>query len=227
MPYPALIFDLDGTLVDTAPDLLGATNAVLESQGRNTVDPATLRHMVGFGARSLIEQAMAATGAPADSSALPALVDVFLTHYRAHIADESLPFAGVVETLELLTSDGRRLGVLTNKPQAMADLLLRALKLDRFFPVVYGAGRMSYVKPDARIFHDVVRELGGEPGVMIGDSITDVATARAAKAPVILVSYGYTPEPAHTLGADAVTDDFSTIPELAYALATHPSTSSG
>lgn len=215
---PSLIFDLDGTLVDTAPDLLGATNAVLRSQGRRTVDPASLRHMVGFGARSLIEQAMAATGAPADSASLPALVDIFLDHYRAHIADESVAFPGVVETLEALAAAGRKLGVLTNKPQEMADLLLRALKLDRFFPVVYGAGRMSYVKPDARIFHDVVRELDGEPGVMIGDSITDVATARAAKAPVILVSYGYTPEPAHTLGGDAVTDDFSKIPELVRAL---------
>jgi phosphoglycolate phosphatase len=215
---PALIFDLDGTLVDTAPDLLGATNAVLKSQGRRQVDPSTLRHMVGFGARSLIEQAMAATGTPVSASELPGLVDIFLTHYRAHIADESVPFPGVVETLERLVAGGRRLGVLTNKPQEMADLLLATLKLDRFFPVIYGAGRMSYVKPDARIFHDVVRELGGEPGIMIGDSITDVATARAAKAPVILVSYGYTPEPAHTLGGDAVTDDFTQIPALARAL---------
>ena len=215
---PALIFDLDGTLVDTAPDLLGATNAVLESQGRQRVDPATLRHMVGFGARSLIEQAMAATGTPVVASELPGLVDIFLTHYRSHIADESMPFPGVVETLENLAAGGRRLGVLTNKPQEMAELLLAALKLDRFFPVVYGAGRMSYVKPDARIFHDVVRELGGEPGIMIGDSVTDVATARAAKAQVILVSYGYTPEPAHRLGADAVTDDFTQIPALARSL---------
>lgn len=215
---PALIFDLDGTLVDTAPDLLGATNAVLNSQGRATVDPATLRHMVGFGARSLIEQAMAATGTPVAPSELPKLVDIFLTHYRAHIADESAPFPGVVETLERLTAEGRRLGVLTNKPQEMADRLLEALKLERFFPVIYGAGRMNYVKPDARIFHDVVRELGGEPGIMIGDSITDVATARAAKAPIILVSYGYTPEPAHSLGGDVVTDDFTQIPALAQAL---------
>jgi phosphoglycolate phosphatase len=215
---PALIFDLDGTLVDTAPDLLGATNAVLKSQGRRTVNPDTLRHMVGFGARSLIEQAMAATGTPVAASELPGLVDIFIAHYRAHIADESVPFPGVPQTLERLVADGRSLGVLTNKPQEMAELLLNALKLERFFPVIYGAGRMSYVKPDARIFHDVVRELGGKPAVMIGDSITDVATARAAKAPVILVSYGYTPEPAHTLGGDAVTDDFTQIPALVRAL---------
>jgi len=218
MPQPALIFDLDGTLVDTAPDLLGATNAVLKSQGRPSVDPGTLRHMVGFGARSLIEQAMAATGTSAPPSELPALVEIFLTHYRAHIADASVAFPGVVETLQQLSDAGERLGVLTNKPQEMADLLLGALKLDRFFGVIYGAGRMSYVKPDARIFHDVVRDLGGEPGIMIGDSITDVATARAAKAPVILVSYGYTPHPAHTLGSDAVTDSFAEIPRLVRAL---------
>ena len=216
---PALIFDLDGTLVDTAPDLLSATNAVLRSEGRRPVDPATLRHMVGFGARALIEQAMAATGAPVDPSRLPALIDIFLTHYRAHIADESVAFPGVVETLQKLTDAGRRLGVLTNKPQAMADLLLQALRLARFFPVIYGAGRMNYVKPDARIFHDVVRELGGEPGVMIGDSITDVQTARAAGAKVILVSYGYTPEPADRLGADAVAENFAAIPALVGTLA--------
>lgn len=219
---PSLVFDLDGTLVDTAPDLLGATNAVLRSEGRREVDPATLRHMVGFGARSLISQAMAATGAEVADARLPELVDRFLVHYRAHIADGSVAFPGVEETLAALRDAGVRLAVLTNKPQEMADLLLKALKLDRFFPVVYGAGRMSYVKPDARIFHDVVRDLHdgeGGCGIMIGDSITDVATARAAKAPVILVSYGYTPEPAHTLGGDAVTDDFRQIPALARRLA--------
>jgi phosphoglycolate phosphatase len=218
MPQPALIFDLDGTLVDTAPDLLGATNAVLKSQGRLPVDPGTLRHMVGFGARSLIEQAMAATGTPVPPSELPALVEIFLAHYRAHIADESVPFLGVVETLQQFRDEGERLAVLTNKPQEMADMLLQALKLDGFFGVIYGAGRMSYVKPDARIFHDVVRDLGGEPGIMIGDSMTDVATARAAKAPVILVSYGYTPHPAHTLGGDVVTDSFAEIPRLVRSL---------
>ena len=214
----ALIFDLDGTLVDTAPDLLSATNAVLRSEGRGEVDPATLRHMVGFGARSLITQAMAATGAPVADDRLPELVDRFLIHYRAHIADESVPFAGVEETLEALLAEGRHMGVLTNKPHEMAELLLKALKLDRFFPVIYGAGRMSYVKPDARIFHDVVRDLGAGAGIMIGDSITDVATARAAQAPVILVSYGYTPEPARSLGGDAVTDHFREIPALARRL---------
>jgi phosphoglycolate phosphatase len=215
MQYTPLIFDLDGTLVDTAPDLLAATNAVLRSEGRAEVDPATLRHMVGFGARSLIQQAFAATGLPPGDDLLPELVNRFLVHYRAHIADDSLPFPGVEDTLAALAARGAKMAVLTNKPQAMADLLLAALKLDRFFPVVYGAGRMSYVKPDARIFHDVARDLGAERAVMIGDSVTDVATARAARAPVVLVSYGYTPEPAGALGADVVVDHFRDVPAAA------------
>src|ERR1700722_3530984 len=106
---PALIFDLDGTLVDTAPDLLGATNAVLAARGRPLIDPATLRHMVGFGAQRLIAQAMEATGPAADPSDMPALVDIFLDHYGAHLADFSQPFPGVAETLGRLKSGGARL----------------------------------------------------------------------------------------------------------------------
>ena len=214
MPAPALIFDLDGTLVDTAPDLLGATNAVMASQGLPLIPPPTLRHMVGFGARSLIEQAMEAVGRVLRPEELPPLLDIFMTHYRDHIADGSVLFPGVRETLTSLKADGLRLAVLTNKPQELADLLLPALDLRGFFTEVYGAGRMSYVKPDARIFHDVVRDIGGADGgaVMIGDSITDLNTARAAGAPCILFSYGYTPIPAKDLGADIVLDDFAALP---------------
>jgi phosphoglycolate phosphatase len=208
----ALIFDLDGTLVDTAPDLLGALNAVLRAEGRHGLDTATLRHMVGFGARALIEQAMAATGTPVDIARLPALLDLFIDHYRAHIADESRPFPGVEATLATLQQSGMRLGVLTNKPQELTGPLLEQLNLARFFTAIHGAGRYDYVKPDPRVFRHVVDELGGGPAVMIGDSKTDVATARAADAPVILLSYGYTPEPARTLGADLVLDDFADIP---------------
>ena len=218
---PALIFDLDGTLVDTAPDLLGALNAVLTREGRSGVDPTTLRHMVGFGARSLIEQAMAATGAPVAADRLPMLVESFIAHYRDHIADASAPFPGVVETLTKLAAEGARMGVLTNKPQELTGPLLDKLDLSRFFGAIHGAGRFDYVKPDARVFHHVVEELLGStsaPAIMVGDSATDVATARAANVPVILLSYGYTPTPARELGGDAVTDDFREIPALARKL---------
>lgn len=214
MPSPALIFDLDGTLVDTAPDLLAATNAVMRSEGLPLIPPSSLRHMVGFGARSLIEQAMEAVNRPVTPEQLPPLLDVFMAHYRAHIADESVLFPGVTQTLQALKDSGARLAVLTNKPQDMADLLLPKIGIDHFFSEIYGAGRMSYVKPDARIFHDVVRDIGGQDGgaVMIGDSITDLKTAQAAKAPCILFSYGYTPVPVKDLGADLVLDDFTALP---------------
>ena len=214
MPSPALIFDLDGTLVDTAPDLLAATNAVMAARHLPLIPPATLRHMVGFGARSLIEQAMEAAGQTLTPDDLPPLLDIFMAHYREHIADGSVIFPGVVETLTSLKAQGARLAVLTNKPQELADKLLPAIGLEHFFAEIYGAGRMSYVKPDARIFHDVVRDIGGTDGgaVMIGDSITDLKTAQAAGAPCILLSYGYTPIPAKDLGADIVLDDFAELP---------------
>ncbi len=215
---PALIFDLDGTLADTAPDLLGATNAVLLAKGLPQLDLDHLRHMVGFGARALIAQAMEASGSPVTESQMPPLVEIFLSHYRAHIADGSLLFPGVTQTLAGLKAGGARLAVLTNKPQELTDPLLPLLGLDGFFGAVYGAGRKLYTKPDPRIFHDVVADLfakegGSGPAVMIGDSITDLNTARAAGVPCVLVSYGFTPVPARELGGDAVIDDFAQLPD--------------
>lgn len=213
---PALIFDLDGTLVDTAPDLLGALNRVLAAEGRRRVDLADLRHLVGHGARAMLAEALSRTGRPAQAERLPELIDAFIAYYREHIADESLPFPGVESTLEGLMGDGFRMGVLTNKPQDLALSLLEKLDLARFFGAIHGAGRFAYSKPDPRVFHHVIDELGG-PGngaIMIGDSPTDVATARAAGAPVVLLSYGYTPDPVETLGADVVTSDFSNLTEV-------------
>jgi len=214
---PVLIFDLDGTLVDTAPDLLGALNAILIREGRPPVDHADLRHLVGHGSRTMLIEAFKMTGEPMDEARLPGLIDEYIAHYRRHVAVASRPFPGVEETLAEL-SGGAQLGVLTNKPQELTDLLLPALGLDRYFGAIHGAGRYGYNKPDARVFHHVVEELGGGKALMVGDSLTDVQTARAADAPVILVSYGYTPEPVHTLGADAVVDRFAEIPALARRL---------
>ncbi len=213
---PALIFDLDGTLVDTAPDLLGALNAVLVREGRRPVTRADLRHLVGHGAHTMVREALAITGGPLDEARSARLVNDSVAYYRDHIADDSRPFPGVEETLARFRDTGARLGVLTNKPEELTGPLLAALDLRRYFSVVHGAGRFSYSKPDARVFHHVVDELGG-PGagaIMIGDSTTDYATARAAGVPVILVTYGYTPDPAESLGADAVTDDFRRLPAL-------------
>ncbi len=217
-PSPALIFDLDGTLADTAPDLLGATNAVLAARDLPMLDLTSLRHMVGFGAHALIAQAMEASGAPVTEADLSPLIAIFLSHYRDHIADGSHLFDGVAQTLAALKAEGAHLGVLTNKPQDLTDLLLPQLGIAPLFAAVYGAGRKSYTKPDPRIFHEVVGDVfkgsgGGGPAAMIGDSITDLHTARAAGVPCILMSYGFTPVPARELGADIVLDDFRDIPQ--------------
>lgn len=221
---PTLIFDLDGTLVDTAPDLLAAANAVLAARDRPAIEPATLHHMIGFGARSLIAQAFTATGEEVRAEEMPALEAIFLDHYRTHLADFSRPFPGVEETLLQLKEAGARMAVLTNKPHVLAAPLLEQLDLLRFFPIVYGAGSRGYVKPDPRIFHDVVDELSGGKGhggrgVMIGNSVTDLQTARASNVPCILMSYGYTPVPATSLGADTVLDHFAHLPEAVRQLA--------
>ena len=216
MTTPALVFDLDGTLVDTAPDLLGALNAVLLQEGHPAVNLADLRHLVGHGSRAMLVEAMKRTGAPAPPDRLPGLIDAYIAHYREHIADASVPFPGVAATLSRLAGDGACMGVLTNKPQELADLLLQSLGLAEYFRAIHGAGRLEVVKPDARVFHHVLEEMGcaGMGAVMIGDSATDVATARAAGVPVVLLTYGYTPEPAETLGADRVTHDFRDVPRL-------------
>jgi phosphoglycolate phosphatase len=164
----------------------------------------------------MLAEAMRMTGEPAEPTRLESLIDDFIAHYRLHIADESRPFPGVTATLTALRDDGARLAVLTNKPQELTNLLMPTLDLARFFSAIHGAGKLEVVKPDARVFHHVLEEMGGAGtgAVMIGDSPTDVATARAAGVPVIALSYGYTPVPADKLGADRVTDDFTTIPRL-------------
>lgn len=214
----ALIFDLDGTLADTAPDLVGATNAVLASCGLPAQDLNSLRAMAGFGARALINQAMTACGRSVAPDDMPPLVEIFLAHYRAHIADASTLFPGVLETLAGLKADGAKLAVLTNKAQELTDPLLPLLGLGGMFDAVYGVGRMPYHKPDPRIFADVVAACGATTGVMIGDTITDLKTARAAGAPCVLVGYGFTPVPATELGGDAVIDDFTQLPAALQAL---------
>lgn len=213
---PALVFDLDGTLVDTAPDILGALNFVLAREGRRPVTRADLRHLVGHGAKTMLGVAFRQSGEPLDDARAPALIDDYIAHYRAHIADESRPFPGVPETLAHFVRSGARLGVLTNKPQELAVPLLETLGLAQYFSAIHGAGRFSYSKPDARVFHHVVDELRGQGGgaLMIGDSTTDAKTARAAGVPVILFTYGYTPDPVETLGADAIADDFAELPDL-------------
>jgi phosphoglycolate phosphatase len=205
-----VVFDLDGTLVDTSPDLTAALNAVLRAAGRRELPETEVRHLVGRGARVLIERGMAETGSPASADDVPRLLQDFIDHYGANVAAGSQPFPGAENAIRRLLAQDCALGICTNKPEALSFKLMDALNLRRFFPVILGADSQPYKKPDPRHLLDAIAKLGGDPrnAVMIGDSDVDVSTARAAGVPVIVVSFGYTEIPPRNLGADAVIDRY-------------------
>src|SRR5258707_11976686 len=167
-----IIFDLDGTLVDTAPDLLGALNAVLVAEGHEPVVLKDLRHIVRHGAKAMFGHALLRTGAPVTAERLASLTNRFLAYYRANIARGSRPFPGVPETLDLLASRGAGLGVCTNKAQDLTELLLNELNLTRHFPAIIGGGRTPYSKPDPRHVLAAGTALNARPerAVLGGDS---------------------------------------------------------
>jgi phosphoglycolate phosphatase len=219
-----IAFDLDGTLVDTAPDLLRALNQVLHEEGLAPLDYDKARMMVGRGAKSLIEQGYAATGLPLSPDNSPALVERFVAVYRERIAAESRPFPGVVEALETLAQAGAELVVCTNKRTDLSIALLDALDLSRHFTAVVGADAAPAAKPDARHLIFAIEQAGGDVAhaLMVGDSITDVNAARNAGVPVIVTSFGYTDIPPADLGAAAVIDHFDQLPKLALSLLSQP-----
>ncbi|NWH07221.1 MAG: HAD-IA family hydrolase [Alphaproteobacteria bacterium] len=209
----AIAFDLDGTLVDTAPDLTAATNAVLARAGRRRLDEHVVRHLVGRGARALIEAGFAHTGAAVDPASIEGHVEAFLDFYGRNLSANSRPFPGVRETLQSLQDEGALLSVCTNKPHPLAMQLLAELELLSFFDVVIGARALPFRKPDPRHLLECITRSGGDKAfaVMVGDSETDVAAARNAAVPVILVDFGYTAIPAAELGGDALISQFDAL----------------
>ena len=205
-----IAFDLDGTLIDTAPDLAASLNAVLAEQGLAPVSMEAARTMVGHGAKAMIERGYAATGIPLPPEATPRFVERFIEIYRARIADESRPFPGCLEALEALEDAGAVLVVATNKRTDLAVAVIEALGMTRHFAAIVGADMAPAAKPDARHILFAVEEADGDPemAIMVGDSATDVNGAKNAGVPVIAVSFGYTDFPAAELGADVVIDRY-------------------
>ena len=190
-----VIFDLDGTLVDSAPDLTGAMNAVLVAEGLAALAPHEVRHLVGDGARALLRRGFEADGrAFPDGAAGDALVADFIAHYRAHLADETRPFGGAEACLDRLSAAGAALAVCTNKPHALAVMVLERLGLMDRFAVVLGRDSLALFKPDPAPLLAILERTNRARGAMIGDTMTDVAAARAAGMPVFYAGYGYGPD---------------------------------
>jgi phosphoglycolate phosphatase len=209
-------FDLDGTLIETAPDLIGTLNRLLVQHDLPAVPLDSARHLIGRGALALLRRGFEAAGAEWDESASPDLLQAFLADYLEHIADHSTAYPGSIEALDALAARGAILCVATNKPTDLAVALFRVLGLEGRFASICGPQSVSARKPDAAHIREAVLQAGGDPAkaVMVGDSITDLDAARATGVPCILTSFGYTDTPADDLGADAVIAHFDELPAV-------------
>jgi phosphoglycolate phosphatase len=207
--YRAYLFDLDGTLVDTAPDIHNALNHALAAQGYPAIDEMLTRHFIGHGGRALIRAALAHHDLPETHA--ETMLAVFLEHYGNHIADSSRAYPTVITTLDALKAQGARLGIVTNKNSRLTSLLADALDLRRRFGSIISGDSAVRPKPAADPVLMALSELGVTPAetLFVGDSITDVEAARAAGTAVVCVQYGYSQGiPADALGADATIDLF-------------------
>ena len=223
LPFDTIVFDLDGTLADTAPDLAAALNHTLVALGREGVPPDSVRHLVGHGARALLRKGLAATGAPSEQ-----LVErgfpIFLEHYAAHICDGTRAYPGVEAALDALHRRGAALAVCTNKPETLTHALIGALGWGRRFAAIVGADTLPVNKPDPAPLHEAIARAGGGRAVFVGDSITDADTARAAHVPFVAVSFGFSDRPIAALEADCVIDHYDALlPALARLAAPPPS----
>lgn len=189
-----LVFDLDGTLVETAPDLHAALNHTLDHKGLGPVTLETIRMMIGDGAKAMIRKGLAYHDAPIDYAEIEAdLWPIFLDYYAANITRHSLPFETSVSCLSGLSASGATLAVCTNKAQGLAEQVLAGLDLDPYFAAIVGGDELPVKKPDAAHLLETVARSGGDPSraIMVGDSQTDEKAARNAGLPFVFVSFGY------------------------------------
>lgn len=215
-----IVFDLDGTLVDTAPDLLASLNHVLSTAGYAPASRDQISYLVGQGARKMLERGLELNNVSLPDSELDSLFDRFLAYYSAHIADHSRPFPGVVSAMDRLKQQGCRFAVCTNKLEALSHTLLDALDLSPFFETVAGRDTFPVCKPHPDHLLKTIEKAGGlaERSVLIGDSKTDIATAKAAQIPVIAVPFGYTDIPVSELAPDIILDHFDGLDDAVHGL---------
>jgi phosphoglycolate phosphatase len=219
-PSRTIVFDLDGTLVDTAPDLIGALNFVLNREGLPAVPIKSARNMIGAGARKLIERGLELDGRQAGLADITRLTSDFIDHYAAHIAEESRPFEGLEGALDDLSARGFRFAVCTNKLEWLSKLLLDQLGLSSRFSAICGADTFGVSKPDPAILQQTVARAGGRLAstIMVGDAGPDIGVARRAGVPVIGVEFGYTEVPIADLKPDRLIGHMRDLPAAVESL---------
>ena len=212
---PLIVFDLDGTLVDSAPDLIGALNYVLGREGMAPVPAASARKMIGAGARALIERGLELEGRSLTPERIDRLTDDFIAFYADHIADETRPFEGVEAALDALSARDFRFAVCTNKLEWLSKRLLDRLGLSSRFAAICGADTFGVQKPDPVILRQTVACAGGElsSSIMVGDSGPDIGVAKRAGIPVIAVDFGYTQVAIADLEPDVLISHMRQLPE--------------
>jgi phosphoglycolate phosphatase len=214
MAAPTIVFDLDGTLVDTAPDLIDTLNVVFAREGLPAVPYETARNAIGGGAKAMIARGVEAEGRVVSPAKLEHMFADFIAHYSEHLADRSRPFPGLTDALDALAARGCQFAVCTNKLERLSVLLLDQLELTNRFAAICGQDTFGIQKPDPEILRSTVAAAGGtlQHAVMIGDSITDIRTARAAGVPVIAVDFGYSERPVAEFGPDQTISHFRDLP---------------
>ncbi|HEY6858809.1 MAG TPA: HAD family hydrolase [Pseudolabrys sp.] len=223
MAAPTIVFDLDGTLVDTAPDLIDTLNVVFARAGLPAVPYETARNAIGGGAKVMIARGVEAEGRVVSPAKLEHMFADFIAHYSEHVADRSRPFPGLTDALDALAARGCQFAVCTNKLERLSVLLLDQLELTNRFAAICGQDTFGIQKPDPEILRRTVAAAGGrlQQAVMIGDSLTDIRTARAAGVPVIAVDFGYSERPVAEFGPDRTISQFKDLPtSIAAILAT-------
>lgn len=209
-----ILFDLDGTLVETAPDIIAVLNVMLGARNYPAVPMSAARHLVGHGALALLRRGFADAGAVWNEDDAPALLDQFLTLYLDRIAEESHPFEGVEAAMEALAAEGAILAVATNKPTYLSVALIEQLGLTHHFAAIVGPDKVSAMKPAADHLIEAARMAGGDPArcIMVGDSATDVGAAKNARMPCFVVSFGYTEIAPRDLGGHTLIDAYAELP---------------
>lgn len=208
-PFRTVAFDLDGTLVDSAPDLATALNLTLADLGRPCIPLDQVVTMIGNGARTLLRRGLNATGA-CDDRLIEHGYPLFMHHYADNICNQTLPYPGVEAALDALSDLGVTLALCTNKPEAPARTLINALGWQSRFAAIVG-GDTAKLKPDPAPLLLAIAQSGGGPAAFVGDSAIDVQTARAADIRCVVVSFGFAQDPVADLGADAVIDSFDAL----------------